>query len=234
MVAIGNLCKPVSLAVKREKLSFSLIDLWVRTMLSSPYKRPSKTLSVWRVFLVFKAGKNNPVAVTEWGKSRKCDQYFLPSPVPFTDLGCLSSTQHTQLKEPNFHGSTIMWKTLLCVDGDVSNLALQDGSPKPPQHFKVWPECRTDRNTRISQLVGLGFFHVLKCHKNGNMQDVSYKLERVLALAMNQFLVLCLLLQFLIALCFPLLFKSLSDADKHSLLCLDTELLCTAPCLKRD
>lgn len=47
-----------------------------------------------------------------------------------------------------------------------------------------------------------GFFKVLKCHKNGNMQDVSYKLEQVLALAMNQFLVLCLLLQFLIALCF--------------------------------
>lgn len=66
------------------------------------------------------------------------------------------------------------------------------------------------------------------------MQDVSYKLEQVLALAMNQFLVLYLLLQFLIALCFALLFKSLSDADRHSLLCLDTELLCTAPCLKRD
>lgn len=80
--------------------------------------------------------------------------------------------------------------------GDVSNLAKQDGSPKPPQRFKSWPECHPERNTRLSQLAGWGgfFSQVLKCHKNGNMQDVSYKLEQVLALAMNQFLVLSLLL----------------------------------------
>lgn len=191
MVAIGKLCEAVSLAVKWEKLRFSLIDLRVKTTLSSSHKRPSKTLSVWRVLLVFKAGKNNPGAVTEWGKSRQCGEHFLPSPL---HLGCLSSTEHTHLKEPNFHGSTIMRKTLLCrgyIKFSLTGWLTKASTP----FYSLARMLYWSKYTNITaRWLGFFLFQVLKCHKNGNMQDVSYKREQVLALAMNQFLVLCLLL----------------------------------------